>query len=546
MEYITRLRELGITLDKTGRQICPKCSHDRSKRYDKCLSVKYDTDAVLYNCHHCGWSGAVPYREKNYKVFTRPVAPSDNTASLDTFLYFNARGISNKVLQKYEISTNEKNEILFPYYKNGQLVNIKYRTNLENGKKTFRQTKDAERTLFGMDFVDTSKALVIVEGEIDVLSFAEQNIYAVSVPNGGNDKDLECLENCYDFINKFSSYILAVDNDEVGFKLRNNLLDRLGAENCYLVNFGKYKDANEALQAGEDLATFLRNAKPVSPEGVTTYMDNYENIYKSIFEEDTEYYLTGWRDFDKLVKIRLGYLMVVTGYPGRGKSTFVNNLLVNLTKKYGFKHLIASFESTTASSYIELLEMFKQKPIDDIKANKEDVFSNFEEISEHFIRLTTDRQWTIDEIITKTEAMVKKYGIKTLVIDPYNRLKNDFKEREDKYIGSILSKLCMLSKKLNILIIFVAHPKKPDDEELPNMYSISGSGDWYNMADYGIIVHRERDEVTKELCSKPIIAVGKVKNFSLGKPSGGSIQLNYNKNKRILENEVHTTYRTKN
>ena len=546
MEYITRLRNLGITLDKTGRQTCPQCSSTRRNSSEKCLSVKYDNDAVLYNCHHCGWQGAVPYKEKNYKVYARPIAPEDKNASLDTYLYFNSRGISNKVLQKYQISTNENNEILFPYYKNGNLVNIKYRTNLPNGKKTFRQTKDAERTLFGMDFVDLNKPLVIVEGEVDVLSFAEQDIYVVSVPNGGNDKELECLENCYDFISKFDSYILAVDNDEVGNTLKNNLLDRLGKENCSLVNFGKFKDANEALQAGERLAYYLRTAKPVSPDGVTTYMDNYENIYKSIFEEDTEYYPTGWREFDKVVKLRLGYLMVVTGYPGRGKSTFVNNLLVNLTKKYGFKHLIASFESTTASSYIELLEMFKQKPIEQIKANKEDVFSNFEEISEHFIRLATDRQWTIDEIVAKTEHMVKKYGIKTLVIDPYNRLKNDYKEREDKYIGSILSKLCMLSKKLNILIIFVAHPKKPDDEELPNMYSISGSGDWYNMADYGIIVHRERDEITKELCSKPIIAIGKVKNFSLGKPSGGTVKLSYNKDKRILENEVYNTSRTKN
>ena len=130
--------------------------------------------------------------------------------------------------------------------------------------------------------------------------------------------------------------------------------------------------------------------------------------------------------------------------------------------------------------------------------------------------------------------MVKKHGIKTLVIDPYNRLSNNFTEREDKYVGEILRKLCMLSKKLNILIIFVAHPKKSDDENAPNMYSISGSADWYNMCDYGIVVHRGKEN--GQLSNAPIISVEKVKNHLLGKPSGGAVRLRYNINKRILEN----------
>lgn len=534
MSYKEKLKGIGIDLDRSGRQTCPKCSSMRKNSTEKCLTVTYSDDAVLYNCHHCGWSGAVRYKDDRKKVFSKPAPLTNTRVPLSLLSYLSSRRISPSTALKYHLSENDNKEILFPYYKDGELVNIKYRTNLEDGKKRFRQEKDAEKTLFGMDLVDKNKPLVFVEGEFDVLSFAEQGIATVSVPQGGNDKELECLENCYDFIAKFKNYIIAVDNDEVGSILKNTLLNRLGKENCSVVNWGRFKDANEALCAGENLETYLINAKPICPDGVITYVDEYETIYKSIFEEDSEYYLTGWRDLDKIIKIRLGYLMVVTGYPSRGKSTFVNNLLVNLTKRYGFKHLIASFETTTASSYREILEMYKQMPIDEIKRNKEEVFDAFSEISEHFIRLDTSKQWTVDEIIKKTEYMVKKYGVNTLVIDPYNRLKNDYKDREDKYVGSILSKLCMLSKKLNILVIFVAHPKKPDDEEMPNMYSISGSGDWYNMADYGIIVHRERNEQTQELENTPKICVGKVKNFDLGKTSGGVVTLNYNLNKRIL------------
>lgn len=546
MNYRHKLQTLGITLDRTGKQTCPQCSATRHDKHDKCLSITYDRDAVLYNCHHCGWSGAVPYNfNENYrqtKVYTKPKEPTKTENDLSLLVYFNGRKISKPTLDKYNISMNDNNEIQIPYYKNGELVNVKYRTNLPDGKKSFRQEKDAEKTFYGMDLVKKynpdnieKNPLIIVEGEMDVLALAEQGIYAVSVPQGGSDTKLECIENCYDFVSSFDEYILAVDNDTTGDKLKGTLLDRLGKDRCKIVNWGKYKDANEALIAGEDLKQFINSATMITPDGIVSFADEFDNIYKSIFEEDKEYFSTGWQSLDKVIKIRLGYLMVVTGYPSRGKSTFVNNLLVNLTKKYGFKHLMASFESTVESSYVELLEMYQQKPLSIIKLKRDEVFDGFDDISEHFIRLDTKKQWTIDEIIEKTEIMVKRHGVKTLVIDPYNRLKNEFRDREDRYVGQILSKLCMLCKKLGILVIFVAHPRKPDGEEKPDMYCISGSGDWYNMADYGIIVHRDRDEETQELLNEPQIIVGKVKNFSLGNPSGGTVKLKYNKDKRILE-----------
>ena len=537
MEYRSKLRELGIFLEKSGRQTCPKCSASRKNSKEKCLTVTYDTDAVLYNCHHCGWGGSVFYRERMYqkKTYRKPELPKNKDNQSPLIKYFAKRKISEETLKKYNVTYNENKEIQIPYYKNGELVNIKYRTNLGNGKKTFRQEKDTEKTFYGMDLVDKNNPLIIVEGEMDVLALAEVGIYAVSVPQGGSDTKLECIENCWEFIKDFKEFVIAVDNDEVGDKLKTTLINRFGKENCKVVNWGNFKDANEVLIAGKDLPSYIANAVQLNPDGLNFYYDSFDEIYKHIFKEDNNYYSTGWRKLDEYLKIRTGYLMVVTGYPSRGKSTFVDNLLVNLAIKNDMKHLIASFETTNEDSYVNLLEMIKQKPIKIIKENPADVFEDFEFIASHFYRLGVDRLWNIDQIINTTEFMVKRYGIKTLVIDPYNRLNNEYTDREDKYIGSILAKLCMLSKKLNILVIFVAHPKKPDGEKMPTMYSISGSGDWYNMADYGIIVHRERDENTKELKNEPTITIAKVKNFKLGKPSGGEITLRYNIEKRILE-----------
>lgn len=539
MEYQDKLRELGITLQRDGKQTCPKCSKDRKNKSDPCLSVTYTDVGVLYKCHNCDWAGIVYYRDKyeQKKKYKRPDPPKVVKEVDPVYKYFQARGISKATIDKYDISFNDKKEIVIPYYKYGELVNIKYRKNIGNGKKTFRQEAETEKTLYGMDLVKDTDTLIWVEGEVDVLSFAEQGISAVSIPQGASENKLECIENCFEFIDQFKTHIIAVDNDVPGDKLKLNLLNRLGRDKCKVVNWKRYKDANEALMDGEDLKQFIEAAEDINPDGITTFFDSFDEIYKYNFEKEEDYYETSWDKFNQLVRIRTGYLMIITGYPSRGKSTFVDNLLIDLSKKYGLKHLIASFESVIAGHYNSLAEMYNQDTIYHLIQNEKLLDSNtLGFIGEHFYRFDINKRWTVDEICERTRLAVKKYGVKTLTIDPYNRLNNNYTDREDRYIGTILSQLSMLAKELDILVIFVAHPKKPDGEKMPNMYSISGSGDWYNMADYGIIIHRERSEATGKLSNMPLVFVQKVKNHFLGKPSGGSFSLMYDEYKRILKN----------
>lgn len=539
MEYQDKLRKLGITLQRDGKQTCPKCSKDRKNKSDPCLSVTYTDVGVLYKCHNCDWAGIVYYRDKyeQKKKYKRPEPPKVVKEVEPVYKYFQARGISKATVEKYDISFNDKKEIVIPYYKYGELVNIKYRKNLGNSKKTFRQEAETEKTLYGMDLVKDTDTLIWVEGEVDVLSFAEQGISAVSIPQGASENKLECIENCFEFIDQFKTHIIAVDNDIPGDKLKLNLLNRLGRDKCKVVNWKRYKDANEALMGGEDLKQFIEAAEDINPDGITTFFDSFDEIYKYNFEKEEDYYETSWDKFNQLVRIRTGYLMIITGYPSRGKSTFVDNLLIDLSKKYGLKHLIASFESVIAGHYNSLAEMYNQDTIYHL-IQKEKLLDTdtLGFIGEHFYRFDINKRWTVDEICERTRLAVKKYGVKTLTIDPYNRLNNNYTDREDRYIGTILSQLSMLAKELDILVIFVAHPKKPDGEKMPNMYSISGSGDWYNMADYGIIIHRERNEASGKLSNLPLVFVQKVKNHFLGKPSGGSFTLLYDEYKRILKN----------
>jgi hypothetical protein len=59
MENMERLGIRAKNVVGEQRVICPTCSPIRRKKGLRCLSVKIDEHAGIYNCWHCGWSGAV-------------------------------------------------------------------------------------------------------------------------------------------------------------------------------------------------------------------------------------------------------------------------------------------------------------------------------------------------------------------------------------------------------------------------------------------------------------------------------------------------------
>ena len=336
MQYRNKLKELGITADKSGHCLCPQCSHTRKKSKDPCLSVTFGHESVLYKCHNgCGFEGIVSYRSKNIrqvKTYKKPQEPKKVTNKEKIYKFFEDRKISKETLDFFKTEYNGT-EIIFPYYKDGELVNVKYR----NAQKKFRQEFDSEKTFYGMDLVPkNAKELIITEGEIDVFSFYEIGIKnVVSVPQGASEEKLECIDNCYDWLQSFNTFVIAVDNDRMGDKLKHNLLNRLEKHKCKIINFERWKDANEVLcdndGGSEKLKELTEMAKEPESDTIINYYDKWDEIHNFYTNGYTTGYSTGWYDLDKIFTIKKGYLMIVTGYPSRGKSYFVDNLLLNLS-----------------------------------------------------------------------------------------------------------------------------------------------------------------------------------------------------------------------
>jgi twinkle protein len=265
---------------------CPVCSHDRKPKNQKAKCASYDWERGLGTCHNCNKSFQLhTYQRKGKaeKVYERPKPLVYSKPQTKVEEWFKTRGISAQTLQDLKITEGPEfmpqtgkteNTIKFNYFVGGELTNVKYR----DGRKNFKLYKGAEKVFYNIDSIVGWEYCIIVEGEMDVLALHEAGITnAISVPNGAtlNTNNLDYLDNCIDYFEDKDKIILAVDSDEAGQALQQELIRRLGAEVCYLVDFNGCKDANEYLleYGPEKLAERISRARPVPLENVTTFRD---------------------------------------------------------------------------------------------------------------------------------------------------------------------------------------------------------------------------------------------------------------------------------
>jgi twinkle protein len=385
-----------------------------------------------------------------------------------------------------------------------QLVNIKYR----DGRKNFKLYKGAEKVFYNINSIVGYDTCVIVEGEMDVLALHEAGIKnAISVPNGAtlNSNNLDYLDNCIDYFEDKTKIILAVDADEAGNALKQEFIRRLGAEVCYLVEFIDCKDANEYLTSHgpEALQSAIHACKPVPLEGVSTLYDIEDELKDFVKNGFKPGFQVGLENFDKIFSTYTGQFITVTGIPSSGKSDFVDQMVVGYNQNYAWKTAFASPENQP--TYLHAHKLMR-KVWQDMPTASDIGTDSWNRVADHvndnFFFIDMDR-YTLDHVLKKGAELVKRKGIKCLVIDPFNKVRDTNCKTEDvnRYTMEYLTKIEVFAKKYDVLVFIVAHPTKMYKDkdgkiEEPTMYSIKGGGEWYDASYHGILVHRDYEAKT--------------------------------------------------
>jgi twinkle protein len=526
---IENFNQHGLEVGKT-QGICPLCSSDRKPENKKAKCSSYDWERGLGTCHNCDKSFQLHTYKRKGKAEREYVKPEIKKVDLvvdKTLEWFKTRGITKDTLDELKVTTGQEfmpqtgkpeNTIQFNYYVGGQLTNIKYR----DARKNFKLYKGAEKVFYNIDNIVGHDYCIIVEGEMDVLALHEAGITnAISVPNGAtlNSNNLDYLDNCIDYFDDMSKIIIAVDSDAPGQALQTELIRRLGAETCYLSTFDDCKDANEYLikYGSKELLSRITNAKPVPLENVTTFRDIEDEITDFVRNGFKKGFQIGLDNFDEIFSTYTGQFITVTGIPSSGKSDFVDQMCVGYNKEYGWKTAFASPEN--APTYLHAHKLMRKVWGD--MPNKGDIGGDkWNQVAEHvndsFFFIDMER-YTLESVLRKGAELVKRKGIKCLVIDPFNKVRDVDCTTEDvnRYTMEYLTKIETFAKKYDVLVMIVAHPTKMYKNqngkiEEPTMYNIKGGGEWYDASYHGLLVHRDYELKTTK------VKVLKVKFQNLG------------------------------
>lgn len=514
------------------RAICPICHERRSNKKNKSLSIQVKD--LAYKCHYCGAGGylksrmndLIDKRQRNYKpkkmTYIKPKARDKETETKfsDSFLeYFKSRGISKETLIEarvtqdvLEFNGKKKGYIGFNFYLEDELINIKRRTR----DKQFTLEKGARMIPYNINsiapesFNDNEERFgIITEGEIDALTYIECGYkHVVSVPNGA--KSYEPLNDFIDsHFDKLDTIYISVDNDRVGVECKNELVRRFGAEMCKLIEYPKpCKDINEVLmQYGKTKVTeCFMNAKDLSIEGVQELVDvepSLDDIYENGFQKGTT---VGVEEIDKILSFKTGMLNIVTGIPSHGKTYLLNYLLVRLNLLHDWKIAFFSPEFYPVSDHIaQVLETFGGARFN-AKNYPRNVYDEMKTyLSRCFFWIDPD-DTDVNSVMDRARYLIRKKGIKALVIDPFNSLTDKEKKwgKQDEYISEFLQKLRWFARKYNIAVFLVMHPTKQSKQEnglypVCDLYSCKGASEIFDKADIGLTVWRNELEEYAEL-----------------------------------------------
>ncbi|GIL47097.1 hypothetical protein Vafri_4009 [Volvox africanus] len=323
---------------------------------------------------------------------------------------------------------------------------------------------------------------------------------------------------------------------------------------------GFRKDANDVLMLDgpSQLAVVLEAAQPAKVAGLATFKE-YEMEIAAYFQRQDPLQLgvsTGWSCLDPFYRVAPGELTIVTGVPNSGKSEWLDALMVNLAENHGWAFALCSMEKQPLPHLKALIEKRVRKPFRPITRmtpsgpqmvaamGLEEVVAGFNWLADHFHLIRYEEEDdtgapTIDWVLQKARTAVLRFGIRGLLIDPYNELdsRRPRDTSETDFIREMLTKVRRFARDTECHVWFVAHPRQQKvlTGQAPGLYDISGSAHWFNKTDNGIVVHRRFEERTHPETGKRYrmalpevdIKLQKVRNKDIG--TQGEAYLLYDK-----------------
>jgi twinkle protein len=385
------------------------------------------------------------------------------------YIALHKRGLSQSICKKYGYGTTKHKgnpaHVWMVKGPDGNTVAQK----LRYGDKKMMHLGNAkgDTMLFGQWLCrDSGKMIVVTEGEIDAMSVCQSmgmSWPAVSITKGAAGAKSELLKHI-EFLESYDKVVLMFDQDEAGQKATQQCVELFSPGKVSVANLGGYKDANEALQAGESklIRDAVWAARPWRPDGII----NLDDIKERIFTRPEMGNTYPWPKLNEMLYgYRDGELTTWTAGTGVGKTALVSELLYHNVLE-GRRTGIIYLEEGSDIAGRRLVGLHMDKPVhlpnvaysdeEFAKAYEETVGTRLVSSYDHFGSLESET------LLNRVRYMVKSDGCRTIILDHVSMVVSgqDMDIDERKMLDYIMTKLRSLTQETGASIHVVCHLRR--------------------------------------------------------------------------------------
>jgi twinkle protein len=374
------------------------------------------------------------------------------------------RNISEKVCQQYRIY-RDGDVLRFYYFDDaGVIKGCKVKTK----SKLFTYEGDVPGTLFGQHlFPATGKRVVITEGELDAASCQEAmpGWPMVSLPSGAAAAR-KSIQRALQWLQGYEEIVLFFDNDEAGRKAAEEAASVLPPGKTKIARLEAYKDASDALQAGESetIRRAIWDAKPYRPDGIVDGKTLLELVTTPNPPCDYEYPFNGLQH--KLHGIRYGELVTITAGSGIGKSSFCRELATHLLRN-GERVGYLALEESNRRTALGLMSAAVGKSLHLGEHDRATLTEAYQATLANWNLFLFDGFGSFDPdlIYNRIEYLAAGLDARVIFLDHLSILLSGLDGDERRMIDTTMTKLRSLVERTGVAMFLVSHLRRTTQDK---------------------------------------------------------------------------------
>lgn len=313
---------------------------------------------------------------------------------------------------------------------------------------------------------DGGKRVVVTEGEIDALSVSQlqgNKWPVVSIPNGASGAK-KSLSKALEWLDKFDEIVLMFDDDEPGRQAVEECAPLFHAGKCKVARIDGYKDANEALVAGDGnrVIDAMWGAKEYRPDGIVDVDSVLARAVKKIVQSDLHW---PWPSLDRLTYgRRRGEVYGFAAGTGMGKTTLFKQIQAHILVEESLPIGVIALEEATHHTLKTVAGVIDgvRYHVPGVEYDEEKAAATMRSLQGRLFMYDHFGGATYETVIEKIRYMHHAFGVRDFFLDHLTALAATMGDDERKAIDLMMAELSALMIELDSTLYYISHLSTPD------------------------------------------------------------------------------------